>query len=465
MATKKELVEAYQFSRRRLVTAFLSGAPGGREVEPTKPTKSLVGGVALAVLLCAGGGVAGFLGGRPDSNWKSEGSFIISKDTGDQYVVLSGGDDAAIQRVPNFISGQLLLGTAEPEVFSVKDKYIRSVALGSDLGIESAPAGLPPGDALIQTGWTACTAEGRGVKINVAAQPDVTERSGGAFVVRTGGRLTWLIAQSPGGPAYRFELPANPTAQSTLLDALGFGASSLAPEVSDEWLNLFPLGPALTRQAFGVADTGRAATYPGLRTDLTGFLVGDLVQTPEGGYYLLGDDSPQRLSEFPALVYSALVAPPKELSSALSANFDPPDHPVEWPSLRPTPVTDGEMCGLLQEDDGASFVVLADQPGEDASAESLRPGSKDVDVEPSGGAYVLSGSDLTTDSGSPFVVDAKGAKYALVGPSVAEFIGYGEVDAPVVPDSWMSFFSDGVELSVNAARRLPEDASDDAAVQ
>ena len=32
MATKKDLVEAYSFSRRRLVTAFLSGAPGGREV-------------------------------------------------------------------------------------------------------------------------------------------------------------------------------------------------------------------------------------------------------------------------------------------------------------------------------------------------------------------------------------------------------------------------------------------------
>jgi Type VII secretion system ESX-1, transport TM domain B len=462
VATKKELVEAYQFSRRRLVTAFLSGAPGGREVEPTKPTKSLVGGVALAVLLCAGGGVAGFLGGRPNSNWKSEGSFIISKDTGDQYVVLSDGDDAAIQRVPNFISGQLLLGTAEPEVFSVKDKYIRSVDLGSDLGIESAPAGLPPTDALIQTGWTACIAEGRGVKINVAAQPDVTPRPGGAFVVRTGG-LTWLIAESPTGPAYRFELPGNPTAQSTLLDALGFGAASLAPEVSDEWLNLFPQGPALTRQAFGVRDTTRAATYPGLRTDLTGYLVGDLVQTPEGGYYLLGDESPQRLDEFPALVYSALVAAPKQLTSALSANFAPPDHPVEWPDQRPDALTGGEMCALLQEEDGASFVVLADEPGEEASAETLTSGTKSVEVEPSGGAYVLSGADVTSDSGSPFVVDAKGAKYALVGPSVAEFIGYSEVDPPVVPDSWMSYFEDGVELSVNAARRMPEDAGADVA--
>ena len=43
MATKKDLVEAYSFSRRRLVTAFVSGAPGGREVEPARPGRSIVG--------------------------------------------------------------------------------------------------------------------------------------------------------------------------------------------------------------------------------------------------------------------------------------------------------------------------------------------------------------------------------------------------------------------------------------
>ena len=46
MATKKDLVEAYSFSRRRLVTAFVSGAPGGREVEPARPGRTIVGGVA-----------------------------------------------------------------------------------------------------------------------------------------------------------------------------------------------------------------------------------------------------------------------------------------------------------------------------------------------------------------------------------------------------------------------------------
>ena len=59
MATKKDLVEAYSFSRRRLVTAFVSGAPGGREVEPARPGRTIVGGLALAVLLIAGAAIAG----------------------------------------------------------------------------------------------------------------------------------------------------------------------------------------------------------------------------------------------------------------------------------------------------------------------------------------------------------------------------------------------------------------------
>ena len=84
MATKKDLVEAHAFSRRRLVTAFVSGAPGGREVEPVRPGRVLIGGVALSVLLLAGAAIAGFLLGRPPAEWltaprASEGSLPKAK--------------------------------------------------------------------------------------------------------------------------------------------------------------------------------------------------------------------------------------------------------------------------------------------------------------------------------------------------------------------------------------------------
>jgi hypothetical protein len=64
MATKRDLVEADAFCWRRLVTAFLSGAPDGREVEPSRPGPPVVGAVALGVVLAAAAAVSGIVSGH-----------------------------------------------------------------------------------------------------------------------------------------------------------------------------------------------------------------------------------------------------------------------------------------------------------------------------------------------------------------------------------------------------------------
>ncbi len=158
-------------------------------------------------------------------------------------------------------------------------------------------------------------------------------------------------------------------------------------------------------------------------------------------------------------------AAPQTLPGILSAPLDAPVTPAEWPAAAPTGVRTGGLCGVLMGDgEGGSYVALGTDPDEDASAADIDAGSHDVDVDPSGGAYVLSGGDGVTTGGSgdgsPYVIDAKGAKYALVGSLVADYIGYGGFDAPVVPDAWLDFFDPGVDLSVNRARRVPENAAD-----
>lgn len=69
MATKKDLVEAQSFSKRRLTTAIVSGAPGGREVEPHRPMKAVIGGLALTVVLVIGSLDFGWLKGSLPQNW------------------------------------------------------------------------------------------------------------------------------------------------------------------------------------------------------------------------------------------------------------------------------------------------------------------------------------------------------------------------------------------------------------
>lgn len=465
MATKKDLVEAYSFSKRRLVTAFISGAPGGREVEPVRPGRVLIGGVALSVLLLAGAAIAGFLVGRPNAAWLESGSFVTSKDTGEQYVVLEGGDDPVIRRVPNYISAQLLLGEPELTPFQVRDKYIREVTLGEDLGIDDAPAGLPEPDGLIQDGWAACTSPDTGIQVTLDERPDVDELADSAFLVRSGDDL-WLIAPDAAGPegrAHRYALPSDPTDAGILADQLGFGAIEQAPRVSRDWLNLFFAGGSLSESAFGVRNIGQPATYPsGVETDLSRFRIGDLLTTADGRSYLLADDGPQQLSEFAAVVYDA-VGGGRQSTEVLRAEFQTPEYPAEWPETRPSAVTTApQMCAVLHPNPGDRAQVALGVASEtsEASGEGLDPGRHDVQVQPSGGAYVLAGADEESESseGTPYVIDAAGYKYELVGPEVPGYIGYSGTTPPVVPNTWMDFFDDKVALSVNAARRVPEDA-------
>lgn len=467
MSTKKDLVEAHAFSRRRLVTAFVSGAPGGREVEPTRSGRILVGGVALTVLMLAGAAIAGYLLGRPNSAWLDAGSFIISKDTGEQYVVLRADEEPVIQRVPNYVSAQLLLGDPDLTPFTVRDKYIRGVRLGEDLGIDRAPSGLPAAGDLLGSGWTACTADGAGVQMSVLAQPAVTELSGAAFLVTTG-RDLWLVVGSPDvggdgdGPAHRLRISGDDSAVGTFVDALGFTAESAAVQVSQQWLSLFPEAPALTAEAFGVRGDG-PARYAGAETDFGGLRVGDLVETPDGVAYLLGDEGPQKLSPFAATVYDAFGARARQVEGDIRAGFASPEHPAQWPVDVPTAAPSGDLCALLETQDAAPRVALAHRAEGAADAEGVGRGEHVTDVAPAGGAYVRSGAAQGGTEGSPYVIDAKGDKYPLLGPDVATYLGYADVTAPVVPNSWLDYFGDGVALSVNAARRVPEDAPPEAA--
>jgi hypothetical protein len=467
MATKKDLVEAHAFSRRRLVTAFVSGAPGGREVEPVRPGRVLIGGVALSVLLLAGAAIAGFLLGRPPAQWLETGSFIISKDTGEQYVVMRGGDDPLLQRVPNFVSAQLLLGKAELTPFTVRDKYIRTVQLGEDLGIEGAPAGLPSSTELVDDGWTACTAAGVGIKVAIQQTPAVDDLTGSAFLVSSGD-AEWLIATSRAvgsqeGRAYRFPMPADATSASTVGNKLGFSATST--EVDEEWLNLFPLGEALEQESFGVTRTGEQVDYAASGVDLSPYRIGDLLQSSAGDYYLLGDEQVQPLEDFSGMVYDVVGSPAVQLDGDLRSDFDDADYPVEWPVGLPAPVESGALCGVLHPGVGVDPAVTlatnptgaADPTGAEGS-KAISPRSHVVDVEPSAGAYVLSGSDAAADRGTPYVIDTKGEKYELVGTQVPQFIGYADVKPPLVPSTWLEFFQPGVDLSTNSARRVPVDA-------
>src|SRR3546814_8759337 len=58
------------------------------------PGRTIVGGVALAVLLAACAAIAGVFAPRTPDDWTTNG-LVVSKETGQAYVILPGADGSA----------------------------------------------------------------------------------------------------------------------------------------------------------------------------------------------------------------------------------------------------------------------------------------------------------------------------------------------------------------------------------
>lgn len=269
MAMKKDLVEAYSFSRRRLVTAFVSGAPGGREAEPARPGRSIVGGLGLSVLLIAGAAIAGVFTSNVDPAWAESEGLVISKEDAGVFVITESSTEPVLHPILNITSAKLILGSdVEPQV--IPEEYIAQEEIGSDLGILGAPYDVPDVARLIETGWTACTdGTGGGLRLGLSDSALVTAAAeDGGMLVTVGGEV-WLVATSRPDDAgvvsaHRYLVPdADSAGQKLVLGGLGLGPAEAEPTpVSREWLNLLPRGGDLDPAAFGVSPTPGAGGEP-----------------------------------------------------------------------------------------------------------------------------------------------------------------------------------------------------------
>lgn len=458
MSTKRDLVEAHAFSRRRLVTAFVSGAPGGREVEPVRQARVVIGGIALAILLVAGAALASILGGgRSPSDWLDPG-VVISKEEGSRYVVLT--EDGDLHPVLNPVSAKLLLGDAEPKV--VKQEVIREQPLGAQIGIYGAPDGVPDRGFLRGTNWTSCTTTRAASRLHIGDQNVATPVSDQAMVVvigKQGKETLHLVAPSgdSGHGYFRLLIGSRGDAKPVLGDLGLVGAEEF--HVTTRWLNRFPEAPALTRSSFELpAKTSKITYGDELGSDMS-LRVGSLVRNPSSGQvYLLGPDEPLLLTAFSERVYRA-VTTAGEPTDVDGLSGETLDALADWPAAIPKPLQTDEACALLQAQDGEEpRVQLALNPSPEESAEEVSPGSDAVAVEPSYGAYVNVGQFGDSSGGSPVLIDMNATRYRLGGEKgvAAEMFGYGSYDPPTVPDAWTEAFGCGPELSQEAARRSPD---------
>jgi hypothetical protein len=472
LATKKDLVEAYSFSRRRLVTAFLSGAPGGREVEPSRPGRTVVGGLALAVLLVAGAAIASVLATRTPEDWNKIG-LVVSRERPAPYVILQESEHPTLIPVINLTSAQLILG-ADTKATFVDQDVIEDQTPGDPIGIAGAPGSLPEPSQFIQSGWTSCTTDGAGATTAVAEDKLVRTGTSLGTVVSSGGEY-WVLATSSAEDedrrTYRYRLPESPRKKldpaDELLTGIGLNARSEATEVPPQWLDLFPEGGELGEGGFDLEGAGEPLDDPEYPPEAR---VGDYIDDGQGVPLMLTKDGPSELSPFafqvlqhsllgPRHVPSKEIEMPRPSQSSPGRLFTQSDWPEE-----PVERTTGDPCARLVAEPGTPpRVQLAEdpqglaQPDPDLAQDQLA-----VHIDPGHGAFFVIG-DWDDDTGSQvYVMDPRGKTFLLVGSDTLAAVGYDLDDAPVVPDSWLKLFDEGVELSTSKALCPPEQPGEDA---
>lgn len=439
MATKKDLLEAQNFSRARLLSAFVGGAPGGKELEPAKPLRAVFAGIALTGMVVLAGIFVGLMQPALPGGWESN-RLIVARDTGARYVSVEG----SLHPVINTVSARMLIPADEFEVISVDQSALDGIPIGGTIGILGAPDTLPRADNLDGTGWLACaTGTATDVRLGGAGRPAapagtgiVVERDGETFVVADG---------------RSYEVPERH--RTAVLRAVGL--DTVAPvQVRGEWLALFARGTDLAPIAAGGRGTVSELDLP------TGSVIRPLGGGDAERYLLTADGALAPLSGLAHRLYllgggSGALGEEIELSPAEIAGL-PTTDPVgasDWPQEPLSPLAGVDVpCAALAGERGDQRTVLA-ATGGDRPATSQSTGAVRISVAENGGALVRGGT-----AGTLTLVDGSGTAYAVPGTVRAGTarLGYSGSDVAVVPAPWLQLLPAGPALTQEAAGATPE---------
>ncbi|GAA3805967.1 type VII secretion protein EccB [Cellulomonas soli] len=433
MASKRDLVEAQQFSRRRLLTAFQSGAPGGQELEPASPMRGVVAGVALAVLLVVGSLAFGLLSPTLADGW-DEASLVVVSDEGTRYVAVDG----TLYPVLNTTSARLVLDSGAFDIVEVDAQDIADSPRGPALGIEGAPDAPPASDSLIVSGWRSCVADDGTVRTSIGLTTNAAGSTGTAVVVQSGDEH-YLV---DGGLRYRIPAPDLAAVQR----ALDLEQAEVVT-VPAAWLMLLPAGTDLAPLV--VEDAGEpvpsTSTLPG------GASIGSLVAVTDATgvrSYVVdpsGDLAP--LSDLAVLLYGlgsgAGAGDPLQVTAAQVASVPTADvavAPADWPTEVPEPLPAGQVpCVDLVDGTAVSSGAAAT---EDAA----------VAVRPGAGALVRAASEAGS-LGEVVLIDESGTAFPLptADADVLGRLGYTADQVVDVPPAWVALLPTGPALTVEAA--------------
>jgi len=468
--TQRDQIQAYQFLRRRLVSALVAADAN----HPVSPSRRLILGTAVGVgvtlLVTAVFGVIGLLKPTGGKDWLSGGHVIVEEGTGARFVL---GQDNALHPALNYASARLLAGGNGDGTVTVSAKDLATAPRGATVGIAGAPDSLPAAGGLVTTPWNSCSRTTQDAP--AGAEPTSTVILG---VPGTGRELRadeGLLVRLPGGERYlvtsghRFRLSADAST------ALGY--DQRAPVVvSGRWINTVPAGRDLG--FIQVEGAGQGGPKIGGRPTKVGqvLVVRDSVTTPPtpSGYYVVRADGVEVVSQTAASLimqapvnggaYGGKAGTPIEVAAADVAGArrvsEPGTNPADYPERIPSAVTvTGTTVTVCAEGTGAgvSRIMISGQVPLPSGAKTIPAVGRadtrvadDVYVPPSGGAVVteLSGA------GTVYLVTDMGMKYPVVNAQALASLGYGTASRQLVSSGLLALVPTGPALDPAAAVRF-----------
>ncbi|MFD5224373.1 type VII secretion protein EccB [Microbacterium sp. NPDC058342] len=431
MASKAELLQAQAFNRRRLQTAFTSGAPGGRELPPGKPLRGVVVSVALGILTVIVSLLIGTFTGNLPKGW-GDGSIIVVSGEGTRYVALAD----TLYPVKNLASARLLVGTTK--VTSVPASKLDGIDRDpSPVGIDGAPDQLPAPDRQYTGAWLSCVAASQPLELSTRLLDDAPGSADQAALVKDDDGGYWYIQ---GDRRYAVASDNVPVIASVFL---GIDDISAVPTVSALWLNLvMPATPLAVNLGSSLGSDAGAA----------GLIVGQVVRTQSDGnvvaeYIVDGRGKLVPATPFARTLMTAYVGVDPVTMTVAEAtdlkNVNSDAVPADWPTRVPVEVED------------ASSVCLQMAPGAEGPAVSVA--SVPDDIEPGTRVTPGSGAAITArNSGEGatygFVSEA-GVYFPVASATDLELLGYKTTQSVTVPAAWTQLLEQGPALSREIAQR------------
>lgn len=462
MWTQKDQVQAYQFLRRRLVSALVAGDAN----HPVSPGRRLVLGtvlgVAVALLVSAVFGIIGVLTPARAAEWRQGGQVIVEKETGARFVL---GEGDTLHPVLNFASARLLAGGNGDRTVTVPAKTLAGLARGVTVGIAGAPDSLPEAGRLLGGPWTTCSRGSADLPANVEPGSSVAlGRSPGGrelrpdegLVVRLSTGERFLLA---GGHRHRI-------ADDRAARALGYEAVAALP-VARNWLSTVP-----SRRDLAVIAVPQAGTA-GPRLGSVATRVGQVVQA-EGvadGFYVVHADglaavseteaqlvlaAPANVSAYPDRRSRILPVPAGEVAEAPRSRTSA-EATAGYPLRKPRAVAlDGlprTVCAGEFTAEGVKLTYGENLPVQSTVDEDGRVAEL-AQVPGGAGALVAEQTAPGASSGAVYLVADSGLKYPLAGAEAVQALGYGAVSRQPVPASVLALFRTGPVLDRARAQEV-----------